>query len=229
MKKHTVRRFRKKLCAMLSILLALCVLAVLCDRKMYPIVKDFSAAKARACANAVINESVAQMLAERQISYADLITLTEDENGQIRSAQVNSVLINRLKTDAVERIRKNIGDGGETQVEIPLGNLTGSAYLSGRGPCVRVKLKLSSNVSAKVLSEFYSTGINQSLHIIKMQISASVFILLPSGRSTVDYATDYLLGQTVIVGEVPDAFTTVLDGDSELAGIVNDYGAVIVD
>lgn len=223
------KRWRKKLCALLAILVSLCVLAVVCDRQIYPIVKDYSAAKARTYANAVINEAVAEMLKTEQITYDDLIHLSRDADGRIMSAEVDSVLINKLKTDAVGRIRTDIGDAQETVVEIPLGNLTGSAYLSGRGPCIDVKLRLSSNVSAKVMSEFYSTGINQSLHIIKLQITASVFILLPSGRSTVDYTTDYLLGQTVIVGEVPQAYTTVFESDGELEDIVNDYGAVIID
>lgn len=220
------RRRRKKLYILISIILMLVILAVVIDRQLYPVVKEYAAANAKIFANNIINSAISELLAKENITYDDIIMLSTDDDGTVKSAEVNSIAVNRLKTGAIGSIREKIGDNDETAVSIPIGSLTGSSYLSGRGPCIDVKLKMASNVSAKITSDFYSVDINQSLHIIKLEITASVFILLPYGRTTVDYSTDFLLGQTVIVGTVPEAFTNVIDSTEDLAGIINDFGAV---
>ncbi len=56
------------------------------------------------------------------------------------------------------------------------------------------------------LSSLTSAGINQTLHTVSLEVTASVEIVLPSGPRDVSTVTDVLLCESVIVGKVPDAF-----------------------
>lgn len=220
------RKRRKRALGLACILLALMLILTLIDQRLYPIVKDFAEAGARSYANGIINSTVVDWLSGENLSYEDIILLQRDEAGGISSLEVNAPMINRIKSEAVVKIKEKIDQSNCQSVSIPLGNLTGSSYLAGRGPCLDIKLSISSNISASLQSEFYSTGINQSLHIIKLNITATVFILLPLGKTSVEHTDDFLIGQSVIVGEVPSAFTEVFDVVDDLDGTVNDYGAV---
>ena len=51
--------------------------------------------------------------------------------------------------------------------------------------------------------EFESAGINQTVHKLSLRINADIRILTPSGTITEKITTSVLIGETVIVGNVP--------------------------
>ena len=221
------RKKQGRMTFLMAIIIVFCTLLILIDKRMYPIVKDFAAAKAQILANETINAAVEEYLLKSAIKYDDLILLSRTSEGIITSAQVNTPAVNLIKTGVVSSARSGISSVDETVVRIPLGNLLGSTYFTGRGPLIPIKLKLVANIYANFENELFSAGINQTLHKINMNVSGKVTIMLPFSRETSNFESDYLIGQTVIVGTVPDAFTQVVDADDELDGTIMDFGAGI--
>ena len=73
-----------------------------------------------------------------------------------------------------------------------------------------------------------SAGINQTLHQITLIISADVHFIMPWYRTKGNFETDFLLAETIIVGEVPDAYTNVIESvGSDMAGDLFDFAAGI--
>ena len=221
------RKRRNILLGIISVFLMLAVFLAVADRRIYPLMKDFAQAQAQIMANDLINSAIEEYLRENQVTYDDLIILSREADGAVTSAQANTVGMNSIKTSVQRGVRERAGLNPEIIVKIPVGNLTGSAYLSGRGPKIKVKLILDANVYAEFESVLQSAGINQTLHMINLKVKADIHIMLPLSRTTTQFETDYLVGQTVIVGRVPDAFTSVIDQDDELDGRLMDFGATL--
>ena len=90
--------------------------------------------------------------------------------------------------------------------DVPLGAFTGIGLFSGMGPSVNFRVLPVGTVTCDCLSSLTSAGINQTLHTVSLEVTASVEIVLPSGPRDVSTVTDVLLCESVIVGKVPDAF-----------------------
>ena len=86
---------------------------------------------------------------------------------------------------------------------------------------------MSGYAKSKLLSNFASAGINQTLHRIILKVSVNVYLVMPWYRASSSVEAEFILAETLIVGKVPDAYTVVIETDEEgeLSGIVNDYGA----
>lgn len=57
--------------------------------------------------------------------------------------------------------------------------------------------------------EFSQAGVNQTLHRIYLQIDMEISAVLPGFSMQTKVSTNMELGQTVIVGEVPEFFGNI--------------------
>ncbi len=84
--------------------------------------------------------------------------------------------------------------------------LSGVRAFSGMGPEVKVKLINSGTVETKVRSEFESTGINQTIHRIYLDVFCRVSILTPYNVIDRDISNEVMLAENVVVGLVPSTY-----------------------
>ena len=92
-------------------------------------------------------------------------------------------------------------------LSIPVGTLTGSALLAGRGPRITVRMESVGSSEANFRNAFTSAGINQTKHQIILTVDVSVSILLPGFRTATKVSNSFIVAETVIVGMVPDTYT----------------------
>ena len=93
------------------------------------------------------------------------------------------------------------------ELSIPIGTLTGSALLAGRGPRISVRMESVGSSSARFENRFDSAGINQTNHQIALEVDVSVSILLPGFTTATTVSTAVTVAETVIVGSVPETYT----------------------
>lgn len=167
------------------------------------------------CDTAIVNRLEAlgnaeayRILHEEGCSYGDLIRLTYDTNGVVRSASVDSVRLNLLKMHLASEVLKKLHTGNET-VSVPLGNLLGHIYLSGKGKDVTFTARVAERMHARFYSSFTTSGINQTLHRIGFSLHFTATYLLTTGTESVSFIIDIPIGETLIVGEVPDTLTQI--------------------
>ena len=109
------------------------------------------------------------------------------------------------------------------ELSIPVGSLTGSALLAGRGPRIKVRMESVGSSSARFENEFTSAGINQTNHRIVLHIDVSVAILLPGFTTATQVSNAVTVAETVIVGTVPDTYTYFSTTPSTYEEDVKDY------
>lgn len=177
-----------------------------------------------ACTRA-ISGAVSARLADFGDSAAGIVSLQRDAAGAVTAAQTDAALADRLKTGITEEILQAFAADSLQQAQIPLGTLTGSIWLNGRGPRIPLRIVPSRMVEVNLSSRFVDAGINQTLHQLLLTVEADAEAILPGLCSTTHISSSFLLAETVIVGSVPQAYTAIHGASQGLAGEIVDYGA----
>ena len=107
----------------------------------------------------------------------------------------------------VENFLARIDQVSTRELSIPVGSLSGSVLLAGRGPRISVRMESVGSSSANFENAFTSAGINQTKHQIVLNIDVAVSILLPGFSTATTVSNAVTVAETVIVGSVPDTYT----------------------
>lgn len=147
-------------------------------------------------------------LAEENITYDSICTIRRDSAGQISALQTDMAKLSRLQNAITTQVAQEFDSGLVAErVEIPVGNLVSSLPFTGRGPAISVVVQSVGNISAEFENEFFSQGINQTLHRIVLTVTADLSLLLPGGVYSYTDETHVILAETVLLGTVPDGYT----------------------
>ena len=157
-------------------------------------------------ATTLLSEATATALERAFAEKGDLadgiVTISRDEDGAITSVTTAPGALSTLTARFQTKLREALSARGK--VTIPSGNLTGSAWLSGRGVNLTFRILLSYALVTDIRSEFRSVGINQTLHRVVIETTAAVTVLLPGRNVTREIKRSFPAAETVIVGRVPE-------------------------
>lgn len=217
-----LRKIGVKLIAAALIILGVFFLA---DLSFRPIIEKVNAYECHNALTAAINNAVLAELERQDADYSSLISLNQNNDGEVTSVQSNAVSINKLKTGISERIEREMERLPYIDIDIPIGTLTGLQLLHGKGACIGMTMHPIGSAVTTIISEFSDAGINQTRHRIIIEISAGADAVIPGYSTRVEVKTSVVAAETIIIGRVPDAYTHVVSGDSDLVGTLEDYGA----
>lgn len=219
------RRFAKIVVFALFLLLS-CVLIY--NLQILPVLFPLAKAKCTTELTDAVNRIVRARMQSDSDGYADFVRLHFGEDGSVASVETNTPRLAKLSGDVVGDVTDALTHERMT-VRIPLGSLSGSALLSGKGPDVRVKLAVSQKITCAVRGDFTESGINQTLHRVFLRVTVEVCALLPGAVQTFSVPTDVCVAETVIIGKVPEAYTRIDRFASDVTETeiddISDYGA----
>jgi len=155
----------------------------------------------------VVTEAVRDTIASGDIQYDRLISFEKDNEGGITALHSDMAEFNRLQASITEEILTRLGEVADSDLAIPLGTLTGSAFLAGRGPCFTVRMQSVGSCSAHFENQFSQAGINQTTHRILLCVEVYMSILLPGFQTGTQVNSSFSVAETVIVGDVPGTYT----------------------
>lgn len=156
--------------------------------------------------NRIVTQSVESALQSGEFKYDTLISFSTDENGRVSALQSNMAEFNRLQAFIVQDVLERLNQVSTSDLHIPIGTLTGSALLAGRGPFVTVKMQTLGSANARFANDFSDAGINQTTHRIILNVDVSVSILLPGFRTSTKVSNSFAVAETIIVGSVPSSY-----------------------
>ena len=197
-------RWKLAAAALLAVLLAAVLTAM---AQLRPIMDSMATARVSNVIHKAVAEAVSETIATGRYDYTDLIRLEKDDGGKITALTSNMIQFNQLQIDVSENVMKKVGSVSSSELSIPVGSLTGSALLAGRGPRITVRMQAVGSSEANFRNAFTSAGINQTKHQIILTVDVSVSILLPGFRTATKVSNSFIVAETVIVGTVPDTYT----------------------
>ena len=153
-----------------------------------------------------ISQSVARCVSEQGVTYSDLVSIETDAAGNVTSLTRDLASASRLNALLVEYITENLGQLQQEEFGIPLGTLTGWVIFSGKGPVIEVELLSAGDVTTRFRHNFEQAGINQTLHQMILDVSVTVYLLIPGETLSTQVDNEICVAETVIVGQVPETY-----------------------
>ncbi|MBQ2915498.1 MAG: sporulation protein YunB [Clostridia bacterium] len=200
----------KKICLFFAVIIVVSLLVVsYVERFFAPIIRTMAVSRSEVLLSQEIANEINETMSENGITYGDIISFVLDKDGRINAMTTNIVTANKLKSFLALSILTRITNVDETELSIPVGNLTGISILSGRGPEMKVKVIPIGSVQTELSSQFVSAGINQTQHRIIMEVTSNVDIILPSETVSTTVSVNVVIAETVIVGSVPDSYAEI--------------------
>ena len=154
----------------------------------------------------LINDAIDRQIEEGNIAYDRMVYFEKDLDGRITALKTNMGLINRLKTDTLNRINDEILALDSDHIGIPVGSLILPELLAGHGPRIQIRVLSIRNSEADFLSRFSAAGINQTLHQLTMMVRVDVAVLVLGKTESFTVESEVVVAETVIVGTVPETY-----------------------
>ena len=219
-RRYFVKRFRRRRHGIPPIILPLLLAAALSacffryvSIQLRPAIKTMAVSKATNLIAAAANAAVDDCLTSEQMDYDDFVRCEADDSGRITSLTGRVRESSLFRRMVVEHIADRLEAIGPEELGIPLGNLTGRLLLSDLGPDVRVRLQAVGDVTGEYENSFVAAGVNQTLHRISLKLSMTVYLLIPGEIVPVHVDNSICVAETVIVGEVPDTYVNLNEGE----------------
>ena len=186
------------------VLLALLILLL---AHLRPVLTSMASARVSNSVNRIVAAAVEEAIQRGDINYEAFVTFEKDATGRVTALRSNVAEVNRMQSAISEEILRRLSEVSTSELRIPIGTLTGSALLSGRGPYITVRMQAVGSASAVFRNEFSAAGINQTRHQILLEVDVYMSILLPGIRTSTTVANEIAVAETVIVGSVPESYT----------------------
>ena len=175
----------------------LILFAIVISFFLTPIMKAAAEAEAERFASALMYDTAVSLPDEL---FSDLSEIRAGEGIVLDAARVN-----KIRSLYASQLLSEFSDSGRAAFYVPLGNLTGSVLLSGRGPTVKLYTALVGAVETDIVSEFTEAGINQTRHTVYITARLKVRALFPfSSSETAEIKIP--VAEAVTVGDVPAFF-----------------------
>lgn len=220
------RQNRTKLIICVFMVLVMIILTVT-YYLMQPVILRFATSTAETVMLNCANKAIVNVLGGGNISYKDIVLLTQNSEGYVTSLEIDVLQVNNLKSKISNEMSRLIADEERYDISIPIGSFFGNTYTNGFGPDIKLNMQITTTCFVDFSHEFKAAGINQVLHIVNVDIDIKGSFVVIGYNKSISASTTAIAAQTVIVGKTPDAFTNVVESPTDnTGGLINDYGAI---
>ena len=215
-------RREKVYLAVFATVTALVALLIAALMQLKPVLANLATARVSNTVNRIVNNAVYASIYSGEISYDSLVSFEKDDSGHITAVKSNMAELNRLQGAIIDDVLARMSEVSTRDLSIPIGSLSGSALLAGRGPLIKVRMQSVGSSSAHFENAFTAAGINQTKHQILLVVDVYVSILLPGFSTLTRVSNTFAVAETVIVGSVPESYT-YFNGKEATEDLANEY------
>ena len=192
-----------RICAVSLVFIILCVLL---DVRLRPIIETVGGNALKNSLSNVVDGAVNEIVDELGVKYGEMVNIEKNSDGTIAALTLNNTAINGYKAELADACSDKLSDFDKTIVPVSLGSLLGGSFLNGRGFDINVRATIYGFAVTDIISKFESAGINQTRHIIYLEVKASAYAYMGLCRLEESVDETIILVETIIVGKVPSTY-----------------------
>ena len=185
-----------------AVMLALLLLLGQLSRTLSILVTRYVDIRLEALVSRAVNGAILEALEAEPELFSGLLRIERDSAGAVTAVESDTARINRIKTLIATGTMTALERGSDV-VSIPIGTLLGGSLLLHRGPALTVRLMPAAAAQTTIVSVFEASGINQTLHRMNLEVEVAISVIRLGSTVTRIRSQQVLLGETVIVGQVP--------------------------
>ena len=175
------------------------------DRNLKPTIIQIAISRAHILATETMNKVLYEEILTKT-DYKDLITVHKDTQQRITLMQANTIKISRILSEANLAIKETLKHLENQAFYIPLGQALNSSLLAHYGPKLTVRLLPVGTVNVTFGDSFEDAGINQTRHILYLNMDTTVKIVVPLVTEDIVVNNRVPIAETIIIGEVPNTY-----------------------
>ena len=199
------------------------------NKKISPKLINYATLETQKLSRLIITKSISLESIET-LNINDLFIITKNENNEIMTVDMNTVLINKIIQEITINIQENLKKLEEGKInnnneenkngvilKIPLGQITNNFIFNNLGPQIPVKLKILGEMKTQVNSTVKNYGINNALIEITLDITIKEEVLLPISSDEIEVSTTIPIAMKLINGTVPSYYSNGINKTQELS------------
>lgn len=179
------------------------------NKNIFPAVIELSKIRVNTEVSEVISRNSIELFSE-EFNYDEMIIIDKDKDNNINLIRANASLLNKLTSELTIKCNDELKDMGKVGIKVPISWMTSNETFYNLGPKVTVKIEPVGNIKATYNSKFESAGINQTRHIIYLNIEAVVKIVMPLRNEEIVVNSEIPVSETIIVGKTPNTAIDII-------------------
>ncbi|MBO5853000.1 MAG: sporulation protein YunB [Clostridia bacterium] len=195
------------------------------DYRLRTVVKAFAKSAVKTVVTDCANRASYKVLNELEVDYSSLAKISRNEEGLATTVEIDSSTANKVKSYISNEISNMLASYEDVTFSVPLFAAFGIYYTTLKWPKLDYTVHITTTVVSNFKSNFQSAGINQVLHQILLEVGLESDVAVLGGNTEQFTTTSFIVAETVIVGAVPDAFTSVGHATDEIMEDIFDFGA----
>ncbi len=203
------RRSLRMLFIMLAIITFVVIVLIQTDRCIRPTIKAICEEECHAFTSRLIGKSIQETLSENPHDYNDFSKLLRDENGNITAVETLTGNVNRLQAELLVSLNEALDNSRNAEIDVSLGTASGVWIFAGKGPYVPMRILPIGSADVELVSTLESSGINQTCHKIIIEVNVHVAGAVPFFKTETNVKYEYILTETVLVGNVPNGYAVL--------------------
>ena len=224
-RKNRSLRVRRILIFVLAVIVAISSFGLFFELRLRDIVVEFAKSEVKSVLINCTNRAAEKVLKDLNVTYDSLAVISRNEEGLATTVEIDAISANRLKSQISDAIATEVARYKTVSFKVPLGAAFGNYITHFPMPKFDYTVHITTTVGSNLTSKFESAGINQVLHQILLIISLESGLAVIKRETAMTTLTEFIVAQTVIVGAVPDAFTSVGHATDEVIEDIFDFGA----
>lgn len=194
-----------------------------------PSIFEYGSLEAKKFSSIIINDAIDKYITD-EIDTEKLFIITNDSNGEIKTVDFNTSLINKYLTKATKSIQKNLkyiekGDIEKVEYQADLienydekalkngviyylnsGFIFNNPIFANFGTQIPIKIALTGDVVSNISTELTNYGINNALIKIYANIKITENIILPFYDKEIELETKVPIALKLVNGTVPSYY-----------------------
>ncbi len=207
------------------------------NNRLKPIFITIANSEAKKISTLIINDAVGKQLAS-SLTVENLFNISKDNNGNITSIDLNSMIVNKVLTTTTSTAILNLKlleEGKIEQLElpdsvivsydkndlkkgiiynIPTGVVFGNTILSNIGPKIPVKFSLIGSVTSNINTKITNYGINNALIEVYVDLTVELEVILPLMTDNIEVTSSIPIAIKLIQGNIPSYYANALNSPS---------------
>lgn len=197
--------------------------------RIMPTIFRYGSLEAKKFSSIIINDAIDKYITNK-MDINNLFLITNDSNGDIRSIDFNTAMINKYLTNATKSIQKNLkyieqGDIQKVEYKANLletydedalkngviyylnsGFIFNNPIFSNFGSQIPIKISLTGEVVSNISTEVTNYGINNALIKVYANIHITEQVILPYFDKQIDIKTKVPVALKLVNGSVPSYY-----------------------
>ena len=179
-------------------------LVIYADLRVRPMVAASARMIAKRAATEALNEAVTAEMAE-DVDYKKIVQI-QGKQGDLTTANFDLAKVTELQAAATERADAALRSLSQSTLRLPFAQVVGGSLFTTFTPIIPVRMTLMGDAHSSVEMDTRTVGVNQSVHIIYLDISADMSVVSPLVSTPLTITSRIPVAYVVLMGEVPKTY-----------------------